>query len=69
MRMAAGRCFAPDAPDGRMITLCIGITCGWPGSSPSSWRIGVSVRPNLSNAACDVHTSNTISLSLGPKLA
>src|SRR5215467_13052515 len=28
--------------------------------------MGISVFPNLSNAACDVQTSNTISLSFGP---
>src|SRR5262249_35092650 len=41
------------------ITLCTGITAGCPGSIPSCCQIGISVFPNLSNAACDVHTSNT----------
>src|SRR5215831_11021339 len=31
--------------------------------------MGISVFPNLSNAACDVQTSNTISLSFGPNAA
>src|SRR5229473_8253686 len=51
------------------ITLCTGITAGVPGSIPSCCRMGISVFPNLSNAACDVQTSNTIRLSLGPKHA
>ena len=31
--------------------------------------MGISVFRNLSNAACDVQTSNTISLSFGPNAA
>src|ERR1700692_2003855 len=31
--------------------------------------MGISVFPNLSNAACDVQTSNIISLSFGPNAA
>src|SRR5215467_13462328 len=31
--------------------------------------MGIRVLPNLSNAACDVQTSNTISLSFGPNAA
>src|SRR5450755_3678966 len=31
--------------------------------------MGMSVFPNLSNAACDVQTSNTINLSFGPNAA
>ena len=42
------------------------ITVGVPGSIPSCCRMGISVFPNLSNAACDVQTSNTIRLSFGP---
>src|SRR5580658_5021670 len=51
------------------ITLCTGITLGCPGSIPSCCRMGISVLPNLSNAACDDQTSNTIRLSCGPNAA
>lgn len=51
------------------ITLWTAITAGVPESIPSCCRIGISVYPNLSNAACDDQTSNTIRLSFGPKHA
>src|ERR1700685_255214 len=65
-RFAGARFFARAA--GGFITLCICITLGGAGSAPSSLRIGISVLPNLSNAACDVHTSKIMSLSAGPKV-
>jgi hypothetical protein len=49
--------------------LWTGTICGGPVSMPSFSRIGIRVLPNLSNADCDVQTSNTDSLSLLPKQA
>ena len=42
-----------------VITLRTWATIGSPGSTPSPERIGISVGPNASKAACDSQTSNT----------
>ena len=56
-------------PVGQLMVLWTGAIIGWPGLTPNSVRIGMSVAPKASKVSCDSHTSNTCRPSFSPNAA